>query len=56
MEKVTISREDLKTYPKNKPSNKFYHMIIRHKNLSAQSINTTVKLLYQVMTDKKESK
>ena len=53
MEKVTISREDLRTYPKNKAGNKLYHKIMANKNVSEKGINTTVKLLYQVMTDNK---
>ena len=53
MEKVTITRENLKEYPKNKASNRNYHKFIAHKNLSETSISTTVKLLYQVLTDNK---
>ena len=56
MEKVTISRDDLKIYPKNKVINKNYHKFILNKNLSEKSITTTTKMLYQVMTDSKKRK
>jgi hypothetical protein len=56
MEKVIINREELKDYPKNKKSFKNYHKIKLNKNLSEKSVNPTVKLLYQVISDSKEMK
>ena len=55
MEKTVITREDLKAYPKNKVINKNYHKFKLNKNLSEKSMNTTVKMLYQVMAGNKGS-
>ena len=53
MEKAVISREDLKAYPKGKVPLKAYHKFKIKRNLSEKSLNVTVKLLYQVMTEDK---
>ena len=56
MEKVVISREDLKSYPENKVQLKLYHRLRKHRKLSDKSIITTVKFLHKVMTDSNASK
>ena len=56
MEKVVITRENLRIYPKNKASNKNYHKFIVNKNLPEKSIAVTVKMLYKVMANKKKTK
>lgn len=51
MEKAVITREALKSYPKNKTPFKAYHKFKLRRELSARSIDVTVKLLYKVMVD-----
>ena len=55
MEKITITREELKAYPKNKKPIKNYHKIIVNKAPAEKSV-PTVKMLYQVRADNAENR